>query len=143
MKDYYKILQIHPEASLEVMNNAYRALVRQYHPDLYHSQRKERMNAKMQEINEAYQVLSNPATRADYDRRYRTSTLNQSVAARPASWQATIIRMLLWGMGTYIALKFLLLPLLTNPLLKLLLLVGMAYLFFKLYSRQKPQPPQA
>jgi curved DNA-binding protein CbpA len=143
MKDYYKILQIHPEASLEVMNNAYRALVRQYHPDLYHSKRKDYMNAKMQEINEAYQVLSNPTSRADYDRRYRTASFNPSTRPNPASWQATILRMLLWGIGTYVTLKFLLLPLLTNPVLKLLVLVGMAYLFFKLYSRQKPQPPQA
>ena len=142
MKDYYKILQIHPEASQEVMNNAYRTLVRQYHPDLYHTQRKERMNAKMQEINEAYQVLSNTASRANYDRGYRSFGNTPSATPAPRSWPATIARMLLWGVGTYIALRFLLLPLLTNPLLKLLLLVGMAYLFFKLYSRQKPQPPQ-
>jgi curved DNA-binding protein CbpA len=136
MKDYYKILQIDPEASLEVMNNAYRTLVRQYHPDVYHTRLKDRMNAKMREINEAYQVLSNPGTRADYDRRYqdsirRTASRYQANASVPAS----LMRALLWGIGTYITLKFLVMPLLLNPFLKLLLLIGLAYLFFRLYKK--------
>lgn len=146
MKDYYKILQVHPEASLDVMNNAYRTLVRQYHPDLYHTHRKDRMNAKMQEINEAYQVLSNPSTRTEYDRRYQTFIRNGSntSSVKPAiTLKASLIRMLLWGIGTYVTLKFLMLPLLINPLLKLLLLVGFAYLMFRLYGDPKAKPPQS
>jgi curved DNA-binding protein CbpA len=138
MKDYYKILQVHPEASLDVMNNAYRTLVRQYHPDLYHTHRKEPMNDKMREINEAYQVLSNPSTRAEYDRRYRSSIRNvpsdSSATPKPTASHA-FLRAFLWGIGTYITLKFLLLPLMMNPALKLMLLIGLAYLFFRLYKK--------
>jgi curved DNA-binding protein CbpA len=145
MKDYYKILQVHPEASLDVMNNAYRTLVRQYHPDLYHTHRKDHMNDKMREINEAYQVLSNPHTRADYDRQYHTLGHNNASPqpSNPAITKTSLMRMLLWGIGTYITLKFLILPLLTNPALKLLFLIGFAYLLFRLYGRPKPKPPQS
>lgn len=139
MKDYYKILQIHPEASLEVMNNAYRALVRQYHPDLYHSHRKAPMNEKMQEINEAYSVLSNPTTRADYDRQYRqdddqvVASAEQAAAAK-AVWK----RIVLWGLGTYVAVKFLLVPFLASPLVKIIVLVAAIILMMRLYKKRTP-----
>ena len=34
MKDYYKILQISPDAAPEVIQMAYKALAKKYHPDL-------------------------------------------------------------------------------------------------------------
>jgi len=34
MKDYYKILQVAPDASPEVIQMAYKALAKKYHPDL-------------------------------------------------------------------------------------------------------------
>jgi len=34
MKDYYKILQVAPDASTEVIQMAYKALAKKYHPDL-------------------------------------------------------------------------------------------------------------
>lgn len=142
MKDYYKILQIHPEASLEVMNNAYRALVRQYHPDLYHSHRRGPMNEKMQEINEAYSVLSNPATRADYDRRYRGNEQPANGAAAsvspPAATKDVLKRVALWGIGTYVTIKFLLVPFMASPLVKVILLVAALFLMMRLYRQRKP-----
>jgi|GEM_PF-872796 len=138
MKDYYKILQIHPEASLEVMNNAYRALVRQYHPDLYHSHRKGPMTEMMQEINEAYQVLSNPTTRADYDRRYREGLQSrQEGATQAASLASTLKRIALWGIGTYVVVKFLFVPFMSSPLVKLLLLLGLLFLWIRFYAPPK------
>lgn len=138
MKDYYKILQIHPEASLEVMNNAYRTLVRQYHPDLFHTQRKAAMNEKMQKINEAYQVLSNAVTRAEYDKKYAANgTINTSagVATRPLSH--TLKRMLLWSLGTFVIGKFLLTPMFSNPALRIFLLFAILFGLIRYYSSKR------
>jgi DnaJ-class molecular chaperone len=66
-KDYYKILGVPENASQEEIKKAYRKLAHQYHPD-----RKGGSEEKFKEINEAYQVLSDPQQRARYDafRRY-------------------------------------------------------------------------
>lgn len=141
MKDYYKILEIQPDASLEVMNNAYRALVRKYHPDLYHTRLKGPMTAKMQEINEAYNTLSTPASRAEYDRRYaaagRSPQKNANpMPASPIQWK----RMLLWSLGTFLLLKLLLKLPLVNALGRFLLLGGIIYLIFHLLIRMKRKP---
>jgi hypothetical protein len=63
-KNYYQILQVDPSAEPEVITAAYKRLSVKYHPDMNHSKDATR---RMQEINEAYQVLKNPASRAHYD----------------------------------------------------------------------------
>ncbi|MCS7236196.1 MAG: molecular chaperone DnaJ [Armatimonadota bacterium] len=65
-RDYYEILNVPPDASLEEIKAAYRRLAREYHPDV----RKDDPLAeeRFKEINEAYQVLSDPQKRAEYDR---------------------------------------------------------------------------
>jgi curved DNA-binding protein CbpA len=139
MKDYYQILEIHPDASLEVMNNAYRALVRKYHPDLYHTSDKSRMEGRMREINEAYNVLSNTNSRAEYDRRY-TKRQNKRPAASAIPSQAVRTQwrnMLLWGIGTFILLRFLVQPLLASPVLRLMLLFGAIVLLIRVFSRSR------
>jgi preprotein translocase subunit Sec63 len=139
MKDYYQILEIHPDASLEVMNNAYRALVRKYHPDLYHTSDKSRMERRMQEINEAYNVLSNAASRAEYDRRYTARAPHRPTAPMPArTLRRPLKNMLLWGIGSFVLLKFLAQPLLASPLLRLVLLFGVVVLLIRLFSRSRP-----
>lgn len=65
-KDYYQILQVHPDAEPEVIQAAYRRLAQKYHPDV-----NGKSITKMQELNEAYEVLSQPGERAAYDRWYR------------------------------------------------------------------------
>src|SRR3990172_383720 len=65
-KDYYEILGVPRNASDVDIKKAYRKLARQFHPDLHPDKRKE-MEAKFKEINEAYQVLSDPKKRSDYD----------------------------------------------------------------------------
>lgn len=64
MKNYYKILGIEPSADTADISSAYRTLVRKYHPDTYKGIDAEN---KMKKINEAYAVLNNAVTRADYD----------------------------------------------------------------------------
>ena len=62
-KDYYQILGITKTASEEEIKKAYRKLAHQYHPD-----KPGGSEARFKEINEAYQVLSDRAKRAQYDR---------------------------------------------------------------------------
>lgn len=62
-RDYYEILGIARSASLEDIKKAYRKLALQHHPDRAGKEGE----AKFKEINEAYQVLSDPQKRAAYD----------------------------------------------------------------------------
>ena len=50
MKDYYKILQVASDASPEVIQMAYKALAKKYHPDLNPGQ-EEAMQEKMKDLN--------------------------------------------------------------------------------------------
>ncbi len=62
--DYYAILEIDASAEPEVVEAAYRALVRKYHPDVSDAADAE---ARIRAINAAYAVLRDPARRAAYD----------------------------------------------------------------------------
>jgi len=82
-RDYYKVLQVDPEADPEVIAAAYRRLSLKYHPDTNPAADATR---RMQEINEAYDVLKDPAKRADYDlaRRAQASSYGRDEAGRRA-----------------------------------------------------------
>lgn len=71
MKDYYCILEVHPEASAAAIDRAYKSLVRRYHPDALPPAQRRWATLRMQELNEARDVLAEPARRARYDRRRR------------------------------------------------------------------------
>jgi len=62
--DYYQVLQVHHEAETDVINAAYRKLAAKYHPDV---NRAPGAAEKMKQINNAYEVLSDPNSRAEYD----------------------------------------------------------------------------
>ena len=64
-KDYYKVLNVPREASSEDIKKAFRKLARQYHPDV--AKDKKAAEEKFKEINEAYEVLGDPANRKKYD----------------------------------------------------------------------------
>jgi len=64
-KDYYKILEVSRTASEQEIKKSYRKLARQYHPDV--AQFKKGAEDRFKEINEAYEVLGNPARRRQYD----------------------------------------------------------------------------
>ena len=67
MKNYYELLEVNPKASKEVIEKAYRVLVKKYHPDLYQGDEKLIAQKKVQELNEAYHVLSDNFLREQYD----------------------------------------------------------------------------
>jgi len=64
-KDYYAILGVPENASEEEIKKAFRKLARQYHPDV--ATDKKAAEEKFKEINEAYEVLSDPEKRRRYD----------------------------------------------------------------------------
>jgi len=64
-KDYYKILGVKADSSIEEIRKAYRRLARKYHPDV--NQGDKSAEEKFKTISEAYQVLSNPDKKAKYD----------------------------------------------------------------------------
>lgn len=64
-KDYYKILGISKNATQDEIKKAYRKLALKYHPD--RNGGSDENEKKFKEANEAYQVLSNPQKRSQYD----------------------------------------------------------------------------
>ncbi|MCE5329620.1 DnaJ domain-containing protein, partial [bacterium] len=64
-KDYYEVLGVSRDASLEEIKKTYRKLARQYHPDVNNGD--DGASEKFKEISEAYAVLSNEEKRKQYD----------------------------------------------------------------------------
>ncbi len=65
-KDYYEILGVNKEASQEEIKKAFRQLARKHHPDVNTGSKE--AEEKFKEINEAFQTLSDPQKRGQYDR---------------------------------------------------------------------------
>ncbi len=80
MADYYDLLGVSRDADADTLKRAYRRLARQYHPDINKDPGAE---DRFKEIGRAYEVLSDPQTRARYD---------QFGEARPVSGAAVACR---------------------------------------------------
>jgi len=66
-KDYYKTLEVARTASPEEIKAAFRKLARRFHPDVAKGADKKKAEDRFKEINEAYEVLSDPEKRKRYD----------------------------------------------------------------------------
>jgi molecular chaperone DnaJ len=64
-RDYYEVLEVPRQATLDDIRRAYRRLAKQYHPDV---NRQDGAEERFKEINEAYAVLSDDQRRAAYNR---------------------------------------------------------------------------
>jgi curved DNA-binding protein CbpA len=76
-KDLYKLLGLPREASQDDIRKAHRKLVRKYHPDANPSDRCY-AEERFKEIQQAYEVLSNPEKRREYDKGLHTYSRESS-----------------------------------------------------------------
>ena len=80
MKNYYEILEVAKNASPEVIEKAYKALIKKYHPDLQPAEKKHEAENKVKLINEAYDVLSNSEKKSEYDKELNQIEFEKIVA---------------------------------------------------------------
>jgi len=79
-RDLYEILGVKPTAADEAIKRAYRRLVKRYHPDVNKHRGAKEM---FLEVKEAYEVLSNPLLRREYDERVARERGWESARAPP------------------------------------------------------------
>jgi molecular chaperone DnaJ len=84
LKDYYKILELEPNATLPEIKKAYRRLAHQYHPDKNSGAYAQ---AYFAEVKEAYEVLTNPARKQHYlqQRWYQQSVGKKDFSTQPVT----------------------------------------------------------
>ncbi len=86
-RDYYEIIGVEKNASLQQIKKAYRSLALKYHPDRVQESEKKQAEEKFKEISEAYGVLSDPKKRELYDQ-YGHSGIDQKFTSEDIFRQA-------------------------------------------------------
>ena len=76
-ENYYDILEVNKNASPEIIEKAYKTLVKKYHPDLQENNLKNNYEEKIKKINEAYEILSNPEKRKNYDLQLQNNEISK------------------------------------------------------------------
>ena len=83
-RDHYEVLGVPRSASEKDIRNAFRRLARRHHPDVNPGDNG--AEARFKEINEAYQVLSDPASRQRYDTFGQRASQEAAAGEGPLSW---------------------------------------------------------
>jgi curved DNA-binding protein CbpA len=144
MKDYYQILEVHPQASPEVITKAYRTLAMKFHPDRFHASRAKQpdhaADRHIREINEAYAILGDPLQRARYDKRYASF---QKIAPRIGKQQQRreeIRNILFWAavlIFLFVMMRSVAQVFLLTPMGKAILLVLALWLGIRWFTRER------
>ena len=93
IKDYYFIMGLLKNVSNEVIKTTYKKLAKKYHPDI---NKTPDADAKMKEINEAFDILGDPNKKASYDRLinppmiFKNSTVYWTYKVTPTNYKVTI-----------------------------------------------------
>ena len=89
MKNYYKILEVDPNSTVEQIKSQHRFLIHAWHPDKFpEGELKDKANEKIREINEAYGVISDTIKRKNYDKILRSYSSSSS-SSQSTSTQAS------------------------------------------------------
>jgi curved DNA-binding protein len=83
-KDYYKVLGVSRDADAQAIKKAFRKLALKYHPDKNPNNKD--AESRFKEINEAYEVLSDPDKRAKYDRLGQSYQQWQHMGGQPGGF---------------------------------------------------------
>ena len=100
-KDYYEILQVHHKAGPEVIKKAYKILAAEYHPDKHHTSKKKWADERFKMICEAYEVLSDPASRSEYDLLLRSKASDAYAHDRDVEYERAAFYHLRRGLQYY------------------------------------------
>lgn len=74
--NFYDLLRVSPKASKKLIKDAYKSLVKKYHPDLYENAgEKLWAEEKIKPINEAYETLMDDNKRLEYDKSLELNTV--------------------------------------------------------------------
>lgn len=99
MRDYYEILKVHPQASFETIAKGYRSQIKKNHPDI---NRAVDAREKTILINQAYEVLSDPVKRGQYDDEYfddfepaKVKSSKRKTGFRPFLWWLVMLLFIL------------------------------------------------
>jgi len=98
-KDYYQILGVDKDASIDDIKKAYRKLALQCHPDK-NLDNKTEAESKFQQISEAYQVLSDEEKRKNYDL-YGTESVQEEEFENPFDIFRHIFESFPFGFGDF------------------------------------------
>jgi DnaJ-class molecular chaperone len=91
MKDYYAVLGVEADASDSALKSAYRRKASEFHPDRNPSPD---AAERFRETQEAYDLLSDPAKRPDYDENRRRSLLENPLATAQDIWKTYMNKVL-------------------------------------------------
>lgn len=140
MKNLYQLLEVDSQASLEVLNQAYRSLATKYHPDRAQSTAmKKSLAERFKDISDAYTILSDRKQREAYDEDYQaylkakqsTSTLMEKRKRRKQLQYWTLLTVFLWLTAEMLIKTFSILPLAFK-------LAGGAVVLFLIWSIFRP-----